>query len=97
VINLSAGSRRASGRSKEFYPTGALNFSMDIRLWEFQNLTMEQAQAIRCGQCGSAMSLTSAPGGKVPRSLQCRQCEGFDPFKARDIVGWLKGELQPPK
>jgi hypothetical protein len=76
---------------------GALNFSMDIRLSEFQNSIMERAQAIRCRQCGSAMSLASAPGGKAQRSLECRQCEGFDPLKARDIFGWFKGELQPPK
>jgi DNA-directed RNA polymerase subunit M/transcription elongation factor TFIIS len=59
---------------------------------------MEQtAKAIRCPQCGSLMRLALAPGGKGPRSLQCRQCEQLDPFKAAEVSGWLKGELRPPK
>jgi len=71
---------------------------MDFRLSGFQNTVMEQAhKAIRCPQCGSPKGLALGPGGKGPRSLRCLQCEGLDPRKARDIVGWFKGELQPPK
>jgi hypothetical protein len=59
---------------------------------------MEQThKAIRCPQCGSLMSLKLAPGGKGPRSLRCEQWERPDPLKAGEVVGWLKGELQPPK
>jgi predicted RNA-binding Zn-ribbon protein involved in translation (DUF1610 family) len=76
----------------------ASNFSMDIRLSEFQNLTVEQAhQAIKCPQCGSPMILTSGRGGRGLRSLQCRQCERLDPLKADEVAGWLRGELRPPK
>jgi formate dehydrogenase maturation protein FdhE len=60
--------------------------------------TMERtAKAIRCPQCGSLMRLSLAPGGKGLRSLRCEQCDQIDPLKAREIAGWLKGELQPPK
>jgi phage FluMu protein Com len=54
-------------------------------------------KAIRCPQCGSLVTLALGPGGKGPRSLRCSQCEGLDPLKAGEIVGWLKGELRPPK
>jgi hypothetical protein len=54
-------------------------------------------QAIRCPQCDSPMSLKLAPGGKGPHSLPCEQCEALDPLKADGVVGWLKGELRPPK
>jgi predicted RNA-binding Zn-ribbon protein involved in translation (DUF1610 family) len=71
---------------------------MDIPISEFQNSRMEQThKAIRCPQCGSLMSLRLAPGDKGPRSLRCEQCEGLDPLKADKVVGWLKGELRPPK
>jgi hypothetical protein len=87
---------RASA-SKGFYP-GALIFSMDIAFSGSQIGAMEQPhKAIRCPQCGSLMSLASAPGGKGPRSMRCLQCEGLDPLKASEVGGWLKGELQPPK
>ena len=86
-----------AGASKGFYP-GALIFSMDIAFSGSQIGAMEQPhKAIRCPQCGSLMSLASAPGGKGPRSMRCLQCEGLDPLKASEVGGWLKGELQPPK
>jgi hypothetical protein len=71
---------------------------MDIPFSESQISGMEQIhRAISCRQCGSLMSLKLAPGGKEPRSLRCEQCEGLDPLKAEEVVGWLKGELRPPK
>jgi hypothetical protein len=61
-------------------------------------LAVEQTpKAIRCPQCGSLMRLALAPGGRGPRSLRCEQCDRFDPLKADDVIGWLKGELRPPK
>jgi hypothetical protein len=59
---------------------------------------MEQTpKAIRCQQCGSLMRLALAPGGKGPRSLRCEQCDRPDPLGTSEAMGWLKGELQPPK
>jgi hypothetical protein len=70
---------------------------MDIRLSEFENLVMEQAhKAVKCPQCGSLMTLASGRGKEL-RLLRCEQCKGLDPLKAREVIGWLKGELQPPK
>ena len=54
-------------------------------------------KAIRCPQCGSLMRLALAPGGRGPRSLRCEQCDRLDPLKADEVIGWLKGELRPPK
>jgi hypothetical protein len=59
---------------------------------------MEQTpKAIRCPQCGSLMRLALSPGDRGPRWLQCEQCDRLDPLKADDVIGWLKGELRPPK
>ena len=43
------------------------------------------------------MILALPPGGKGPRTFQCLECDGQDPLKTDEIIGWLKGELQPPK
>jgi hypothetical protein len=69
-------------------------------VFEFSKIPrMEQRtdKAIRCPKCGSLMRLALGPGGKGPRSLQCEQCERPDPLNADEFVGWLKGELRPPK
>jgi len=29
--------------------------------------------------------------------LQCLECDRPDPIKTDKVIGWLKGELQPPK
>jgi hypothetical protein len=42
------------------------------------------------------MILALPPGGKGPRTFQCFECERPDPLKT-GAIGWLKGELQPPK
>jgi hypothetical protein len=36
-------------------------------------------------------------GGERPRILRCSNCDQPDPLKADKVMGWLKGELQPPK
>jgi hypothetical protein len=60
--------------------------------------TVEQTpKAIKCPQCGSLMRLALAPGGRGPRSLRCEQCDRLDPLKTDEVIGWLKGELRPPK
>jgi phage FluMu protein Com len=59
---------------------------------------MEQTpKAIKCPQCGSLVRLALAPGDRGPRSLRCEQCDRLDPLKADEVIGWLKGELRPPK
>jgi hypothetical protein len=35
--------------------------------------------------------------GKGPRMFQCFECDQPDPIKTDKVMGWLKGELQPPK
>ncbi len=32
-----------------------------------------------------------------PRMFQCFECDQPDPIKTDKAMGWLKGELQPPK
>jgi hypothetical protein len=41
--------------------------------------------------------VASAPGGEGRRTLRCSECESLDPLKTEKTMGWLKGELQPPK
>ena len=46
---------------------------------------------------GATTHRALAPGGKGPRSLRCEQCSRPDPLRTPETIGWLKGELQPPK
>jgi hypothetical protein len=41
--------------------------------------------------------LALPPGGKGPRTFQCLDCDRPDPLKTDEVIGWLNGELQPPK
>jgi hypothetical protein len=60
----------------------------------------------RCPKCQSRMSLARiAPGprGFDVRSFECGQCDhvhiatiATDPMKS-ESVGWLKGDLRPPR
>jgi hypothetical protein len=43
------------------------------------------------------MRLALSPGDRGLRSLRCEQCDRLDPLKADDVIGWLEGELRPPK
>jgi DNA-directed RNA polymerase subunit RPC12/RpoP len=54
-------------------------------------------QTGHCPRCGSPIIFTLLPDGKGPRTIQCPECSRFDPIKSERVVGWLQGELQPPK
>jgi len=50
-----------------------------------------------CPGCGALLILALPPGGNGKRTFQCLDCERPDPLKTDQAIGWLKGELQPPK
>ena len=59
---------------------------------------MGQVERLRCPKCGAYLMLVAAPSdGKGPRMFQCFECDLPDPIKTDKVIGWLKGELQPPK
>jgi hypothetical protein len=58
---------------------------------------MGQAERPTCPHCGEYLILALPPGGKGRRTFQCLDCERPDPLKTEQAIGWLKGELQPPK
>jgi hypothetical protein len=51
----------------------------------------------RCEQCGSLKVLVLPADGKGPRALRCVACDKLDPIKLRANVGWIEGELRPPR
>jgi hypothetical protein len=62
-----------------------------------KNYRMGQAERPTCPHCGDFLILALPPGGKGRRTLQCFECDGLDPLKTDKVMGWFKGELQPPK
>jgi hypothetical protein len=77
---------------------GRSNFEMDeVSGWR-QNELMGQVERLRCPKCGAYLMLAAAPSdGRGPRMFQCFECDLPDPIKTDKVMGWLKGELQPPK
>ena len=73
------------------------NFEMDdVSGWR-QNSPMGQ-ERLRCPKCRAYLILVASPSdGKGPRVFQCFECDQPDPIKTDKALGWLKGELQPPK
>jgi hypothetical protein len=57
---------------------------------------MGQAELPTCPHCGAYSILALPPGGKG-RALQCFECDRPDSSQTGYGIGWLKGELQPPK
>jgi hypothetical protein len=52
---------------------------------------------IEMPQVRAYLILVAAPSdGKGPRLFQCFECDQPDPIKTDKVMGWLKGELQPP-
>jgi hypothetical protein len=41
------------------------------------------------------MALELQPGGKLPRTFQCIDCDRPDPLQNPRAQGWSKGELGP--
>jgi hypothetical protein len=62
-----------------------------------KNYRMGQAERPTCPHCGAFLILALPPGGKGRRTFQCFECDGLDPLKTDKVMGWFKGELQPPK
>jgi len=62
-----------------------------------QNCSMGGAERSTCPHCGAVLMLALPPGGKGPRTFQCLDCDRPDPLKTDEVIGWLNGELQPPK
>ncbi|HEY3893677.1 MAG TPA: hypothetical protein VGM00_17080, partial [Bradyrhizobium sp.] len=59
---------------------------------------MGQAERLRCPTCGAHLILAASPSdGKGLRMFQCFECDRPDPIKTDKVMGWLRGELQPPK
>jgi hypothetical protein len=74
------------------------NFEMDDVSVSRQNRVMGQAEQLRRPKCGAYLILVAAPSdGKGSRMFQCFECDQPDPIKTDKVMGWLKGELRPPK
>jgi hypothetical protein len=58
---------------------------------------MGHANRLTCPGCGANMILALPPGGKGQHTFQCLDCDRLDPLKSKTAMGWLKGELQPPR
>jgi len=58
---------------------------------------MGEAERPACPICGAPLVLALPPDGKGQRTFQCVDCNRPDPLKTDRVMGWLKGELQPPK
>ena len=49
------------------------------------------------GQAGAYLTLALPPRGKGKRTFQCFDCDESDPLTTEKTMGWLMGELRPPK
>ena len=58
---------------------------------------MGEAESSTCPHCGAVLTLALPPGGKGQRTFQCLDCDRPDPLKMDEVIGWLNGELKPPK
>jgi hypothetical protein len=52
----------------------------------------------RCRHCGKPMVQATAPVDKHDsRDLNCVDCDEIDPSELRANIGWIEGELRPPR
>lgn len=58
---------------------------------------MGQDQPKRCQRCETPMVLELTFERKGPRVLRSVKCDEIDPLKLPAILGWIEGELRPPK
>jgi hypothetical protein len=79
------------------YSTRQTSFGLDAPPNWRQVYAMGQAERPTCRNCGAYLTLALLPDGKGKRTFQCIDCNGPDPLKTDKAIGWLKGELQPPK
>ncbi len=83
--------------SRKEYSFPRSSFGMDKLPKRRQIYAMGQAERPTCPHCGAYQTLALPPGGKGKRTFQCFDCDGPDPLTTEKTMGWLKGELQPPK
>lgn len=57
----------------------------------------ETPKTLNCARCGKPLVLMLPPGGSGPRMPTCLQCDDTDPITSPAAMGWLAGELRPPK
>ena len=62
-----------------------------------KNGSMGQAERPTCPNCGAHLILALPPGGDGPRTFQCFECDRPDPLKTEKAMGWVRGELHPPR
>ena len=51
----------------------------------------------RCERCGTPMVLVLTFERKAPRVIRCVKCDEIDPLRLPANLGWIGGELRPPK
>jgi len=83
--------------SRKKYSTRLICFGIDTLPNRRQNLIMGQAVRPKCPHCWAYLTLVLPPGGEGKRTFQCFDCDRPDPMTTEKAIGWLKGELQPPK
>jgi hypothetical protein len=66
----------------------------DHNMGEDQNMGHDHK---RCRRCGTAMLLEVTFDRKEPQVLRCVKCDDVDPLKLPAMLGWIAGELRPPK
>jgi len=81
--------------ASELCSTQPISFGMDTSANLKQIYFMGQTKRPTCPSCGAYLVLASGDNGKP--ATQCFACDGPDPMKTDKTIGWLKGELQPPK
>ena len=58
---------------------------------------MGQDHPKRCERCGTPIVLELTFERKGPQVLRCFKCDEIDPLKLPANMGWIEGELRPPK
>src|SRR6516165_9218311 len=81
--------------ARELCSTQPNSFGIDVSANLKQIYFMGQTDRPTCPICGAYLVLASGGNGKP--AAQCFACDGPDPMKTDKTIGWLKGELRPPK
>jgi hypothetical protein len=50
-----------------------------------------------CPKCGAHLTLSARADANGRRKLRCLDCDHPDPLSSDTTIGWIKGELQPPR
>ena len=82
-------------RSLGIGSTQPISFGIDTSANRSKIYIMGQTKRPTCSNCGAYLVLASVGNGKP--TAKCFACDGPDPLKTDKTIGWLKGELRPPK